>query len=826
MSLRPGLGATYRVQLGPDLSFRDAAGLVPYLSRLGVQTLYCSPVAEAVPGSTHGYDGTEPTRLRAELGGKDGYGAIVTACEQHDLGILVDIVPNHLATWPGGPWWRRLLVEGPASDLAPVFDVTWKVAGGKVVLPLLGAPLADALAGGTVRLGTRRGEAVLLVGGVDLPIAGGHPRPDEAVADVLAAQHYRLTDWHDARDRNYRRFFDIDGLVGVRVETADVFALTHALVRDLACTGRLSAVRVDHVDGLRDPATYLRRLAALTGVPIVVEKILSSTEPLPPDWGVHGTTGYEAIDDEGGVLVEPDGLGELVRQAQAEGEPGVDAATVTARRFITHARFPGELERLAHRLEVPTEDLAATVSHLTRYRTYLDDGPPRPDDVAEWRQAARSAAAPGVAAAVLDPVRRHTVLGLQQLTGAVMAKGVEDTAWYRLAGPLAFCEVGGTPGRDRHDGVARLHARAAERAADGRAGLLPGTTHDTKRAQDVRSRLLALSEHPEPFAEGLRSFRRALGLPADGGDLSFETRALAQVLLGVLPASPGDDDRIEHLIERLAAILRKSAREAKVRSSWSGPDEAYEARLVDLGTRALLGEGALVRECFGALVAEVARLGALNSLSAVVLRAALPGVPDCYQGDEVWNLSLVDPDNRRPVDFRALADALDGLEDGTDPIALRRAWRDGRVKLLVTAQALRARRRAGDVLDPTASYVPLAPVGAAARNILAFARRSQRGQWLVAVVARLGASLVAAPDDLPVGSAFAGTTIPLPAAASGPFRDLLTERSVPEEAGGLACEAALAALPVALLLAPPPREAARHAAPARRPPRRPAQQDP
>ncbi|MGH9087356.1 MAG: malto-oligosyltrehalose synthase [Acidimicrobiales bacterium] len=840
MRLRPGLGATYRVQLGPDRSFGDTARLVPYLAHLGIETIYCSPVAEAVPGSTHGYDGTDPTSLREELGGENGYEALVSACAEAGLGICVDIVPNHLATWPGGPWWRRLLAEGRESDVAPMFDIAWDVGvPGQVALPLLDRPLEQALADALVQLGESGdggggadgvggggagrgngagggGVAVLLVGGADLPLAGGRPRTGESVADVLAAQHYRLVDWHDGTDRNYRRFFDIDGLVGVRVETPDVFDRTHALVVALAQRGWLSSVRVDHVDGLRDPAAYLHRLAAAVDVPVVVEKILSGDEPLPPEWPVAGTTGYEAIDDLGGALVDPDGLDRLVAQARDEGEPAPGLLTVETRRFVAGDRFPGELARLARLLDTPADDLAAATCHLTRYRTYLDDGTISPADVDEWRDAATRAGVPALAATILDPVRRPAVLGLQQLTGAIMAKGVEDTAWYRLAGPLAFCEVGGEPDRDRRDGPGRFHRRAAARAAGGRAGLVPGTTHDTKRAQDVRCRLYALTELADRFEDGLRELRRSVGLAADGGDLAFESRFLAQLVLGILPPAPAGLASVEPslgdaqwpagelLAERLGDALRKSAREAKLRSSWTDPDVGYEDRLRELGARALADRAAAVHAAFGSLAAEVARLGAVNSLSSVVLRSALPGTPDCYQGDEAWDLSLVDPDNRRPVDFDRLSAALLALDslDGGDVAGLRRSWPDGRVKLLVTSRCLRARARARSGVAPGAPCVPLPADGPAAGSVLALARRGEDGRWLLAVTTRLPGSLTAADGDLPAGASYGGTRLALPAGAPARFDEVLADRTVEATGGSLPLDQVLADLPVGLLLSP------------------------
>ncbi len=914
MTLPRRLGATYRLQLRPGWGFEAAARTVPYLARLGIETVYLSPVAEAVPGSTHGYDGTDPAHLRRELGGEPAYDALVAACEAHGLGICVDHVPNHLATWHRGPWWRRLLAEGPDSEMGEVFDVDWDAAIGpagrpQVLLPLLDRPADDALAAGLVRLGERDGEAVIEVGegdGVDLPVAAGTARSGDDVAGVLAddvagvlaAQHYRLVDWHDAAARNYRRFFDIDGLVGVRVEVPAVFDRTHRLLVDLARSGRLSAVRVDHVDGLRDPAGYLRRLADATGVPVVVEKILTGDEQLHPGWPVAGTTGYEVVDDVAGVLVDAGGLDRLTAAAQAEGDQPVAPLTVETRRLVAAASFPAELARAARGLDVAADALADVVVRLPRYRTYLrpadagdDTGADAGDDAAEagelaiWHEAAGAApggldgeaagaapggldgeaagAAPGgwdVAAAVADPGRRGGVLGLQQVTGAVMAKGVEDTAWYRLAGPLALCEVGGDPALDRHDGVERFHARAAARVAGATLGLVPGTTHDTKRSEDARCRLYALSELPDAFERGLAAARAELGLPAGGGDLAFETRVAVQLALAILPPSAavgaggaagiggaagagggrlpselGDARWPEGttLARRLGAALEKGAREAKRRSSWQRPDAAYEERLAELATTLLADDAAVLRRAFGPMVPELARRGAINSLSALVLRHASPGTPDTYQGDEVWNLSLVDPDNRRPVDHGLLARALDGLPPpGTGAPApglddLRRQWHDGRVKLFVTGACLAARRGPGGAaLAAGGRHVPLAAEGPAAGSIVTFGRAAPDGSWAVAVATRRGGALAVAepvtsgtraaapaapsegpgaltPGDLPFGPSFARTWLALPPEAPPALHDAISGRAVDAAAGRLALDEVLATLPVALLVASP-----------------------
>ncbi|MHB1597999.1 MAG: malto-oligosyltrehalose synthase [Acidimicrobiales bacterium] len=852
-----GMGSTYRLQLGPTLDFDDAAALVGHLASLRVENLYCSPISEAVPGSTHGYDGTDPSRLRAELGGEQGFRRLGTALAAAGIGCVVDIVPNHLSTWAGGPWWRAVLRDGRASELAEVFDVDWDAGAGKVLLPLLDRPLDEALAEGSVTTRAVGGEPVVAVGGTHLPVTGGALRPDEDVAEVLGAQHYRLVDWHDRSARNYRRFFDIDTLVGLHTERPEVFERLHALVGRLVADGLVTGLRVDHVDGLADPAGYLRRLAELTGgLPVVVEKILTGDETLRRSWRVVGTTGYEALDDIGGALVDPQGCDRLAEAAATEGEPDVASCATACRRAVASTTFAAELEHVATALGTSTESLVEVTVALPVYRTYLDSGPLASED--SEALAIATARSPGMLDALLDPSHAAAVTSWQQRSGAVMAKGVEDTAWYRLAGRLAFCEVGGQPARSRADGVTRLHARAGGRAASGEAGLVPGTTHDTKRSGDVRCRLYALSELAAPFEAGLRRYRELLGATTGpgsgpGGDLGTGagdagragaaarslalTRLLAQTILAMLPAADdrssggsrsSGDDAYGELSSRIGAAMVKGEREAGIVTTWDHPDGSAEGLIRELVERSLARQGQLVRAAFGALVDDVARLGATLSLSAVLLRSTLPGAPDCYQGDEAWNLALVDPDNRRSVDFAALGARLAAL--GLSPLGVpgsrasrpaapgpgvpgivrpdgvaarcRVAWRTGDVKLLVTASVLEGRRAWSDSFGRDAAYRGVEPVGPASASVVACARAAScQGPWAVGIATRLPSRLDAPAGDLPAGrSSYGSTELVLPAGAGRRFVEACTGNVVEASGGRVAVAEACTELPVALLL--------------------------
>jgi len=597
------IGATYRLQLGPDLSFTDVAERVDYLARLGIECLYCSPIAEAVPGSTHGYDVTDPTRLRAELGGDAGFSALGSAAAAAGLAVMIDIVPNHLSTSVDGPWWRDVLRLGEQSEFAEVFDIDWASGGGKVLVPLIDRPIDEAVKSNMVRIDdSEGGEPLVHVGEMTLPITAGTVRDGEDVLEVLAAQPYRLVDWHDRTQRNYRRFFDIDGLVGVRVERTEVFRRTHALVARLVEEGLVNSLRVDHIDGLADPGAYLQQLAELTGgIPVVVEKILTGDERLRSSWPVVGTTGYEVIDDIAGALIDPDGFDRLAGAAEAEGQRPVEVCTTTGRRIAAEGPFAVDIERAARRLGVDGRELAAVTARMPYYRTYLDGGPVHTDDAVALSMASigEHAEAVAIREACADPDRLEGVLAWQQLTGAVMAKGVEDTAWYRLPGRLALCEVGGDPARPRGDAIERLHRRAASRATGVHGGLVPSTTHDTKHSGDARARLYVLSELAVGFEAALDRFRdllnrelhasSTLGAEHSGAEhsgaehsgaehsgaesstlgieiVASESRLLAQTVLSVLPVE-AHPEQYDDLCERVSQAMIKSTREAKLHSS-------------------------------------------------------------------------------------------------------------------------------------------------------------------------------------------------------------------------------------------------------------------
>lgn len=764
--------STYRLQLHSGFTFDDARAVVDYLADLGITHLYVSPVVESVRGSTHGYDVVDPTRIDPELGGRDGLLALAATAHEHGLGLVLDIVPNHLAASAENPWWWEMLRDGPGAAHANAFDVDW--SGGRILLPVLDRSLEDAIAAGAV---TVEPDGVH-VGELSLPLRDDHTG---TVREVLDRQFYELVDWKEPR-RNYRRFFDVDSLVGIREEEPEVFEDRHKVLLDLLHSGVADGLRVDHVDGLRDPGDYLANLRRHAGPDafIVVEKILTDDERLRVEWPIDGTTGYDAMTDLDDLLVDPSGWDTLAAANRAEGIAPFHVIDHDAKQFVLHELFTPELERLVARHPDLEQGIVALTVALPVYRTYIDERGAHEADRAVLDATAHDAgdAARPLVDLLLSGRDLDFAMRWQQLTGPVMAKGHEDTALYRDAVLVSRNEVGADPGRRPDDAVERFHRRNLERAHDWPRTMLATSTHDTKRSEDVRARIAVLSELAGDFEGGLTRLRRVV----DMSTLTpVEQRLVAQTLLGVLQAGgdPGDDLR-----DRLHAYFEKALREAKQSTNWIRPDEQHEAAVRAVVDACLDNDGAALREAFGDLIDRVAYHGALNSLLYTVLRVAGPGVADTYQGTELLDLSLVDPDNRRPVDYVARRDALASSRE--TPLAeLARVWADGRLKLLALTRALHARRDHPDVFAG-GDYIPLRGPHDA---VVAFARRHGH-VWAIALASRF------TTRGAPHGS------ITLPAEAPTQWRDALTGATVESLEGELPLTEVLAGLPVALLLSP------------------------
>ncbi|HEY1479599.1 MAG TPA: malto-oligosyltrehalose synthase, partial [Gaiellales bacterium] len=700
------------------------------------------------------------------------------------------------------------------------FDIDWDAPGldGKLLLPVLGGPLADVLARGELALDRDdpRGPAIRYFERA-FPVAPT-TRLDGGLADVIAAQHYELADWHDAPTRiNYRRFFDITDLVSLHQEDPAVFGETHRTILALVADGSITGLRIDHVDGLADPADYLERLhAAAPELYVVVEKILAADERLRESWPIAGTTGYEVLDAIGSVLVDAGGATEL--EALFARVAGVEApfyeVALAAKHEIMAESFPGDLRAVARTLEEPGEGDIAAITAITAgldvYRTYGGNGEPFGDED-RARVAAALDRAWGTApedalervGGVLLDGSSQTVRRWQQLTGPVAAKGVEDTAIYRFPVLVSRDEVGADPGAEPLT-VSALHRLLAARGRSWPGALTPLTTHDTKHGEDTRARIGVLASLADRYARVVSHLierhdgerREVTGRQAPS---RIDELVLYQNLLGAWPL---DDAELPEFSERIVAYMAKAAHEQKLRTSWTEPDEEYEAELTRFALLAIdTFRGDAVPD-LRELRDAVAWYGALDGLSQTLVRLVAPGVPYTYQGCELWNLTLVDPDNRRPVDYARRARLLDriaieeppSVEIARDALA---GWRDGRVKLLVTARALHLRRAVPE-LFAHGEYLPLPASGAQERHVIAFARRHDDA-WAIAIVPRLPVGL--APVDLPpLGRAvFTETVVTLPDGAPTAFTNALTGERVTAHGGRIAIGEALETLPIALL---------------------------
>jgi (1->4)-alpha-D-glucan 1-alpha-D-glucosylmutase len=744
--------STYRLQINRRFTLDDAARLIGYLSELGVDAVYLSPILQSTIGSDHGYDTTDVSRVDHDRGDEAGLEQLLTGARLASLGVIIDIVPNHLGIEHPieNPAWWDVLRLGQDSPYASWFDIDW--SRGRIVVPVLGDDPQLSVIDDELRYFEHR-----------FPLAPGSWSEGESADAVHDRQHYELV--HHSRgnrELNYRRFFAITTLAGVRVEDPEVFAATHALIRAW-CEDGVTGLRVDHPDGLRDPLGYLEQLRSVAPEQwITVEKILEHGEELPASWPVAGTTGYDAMGEVNGVFLDHDHEQDFTALYQRlTGDHSTIADHIEAgKRLVIEMLLPAEVRRMAALApEVP--DAAAAVVEVAIgfevYRSYLPDGVADLDHALATARSRR----PELVAAIdqLSP-RLHDhcddlALRMQQLSGAAMAKGVEDTAYYRYSRFIALNEVGGDPGQfgiplqDFH----ALQIARQQRQPTSMTGL---STHDTKRSEDVRARLAVLSEIPDAWAEFGKLFLSSTAIPN-----RMFGYFLAQTLVGAGPIEPA----------RMHAYAEKAMREASDGTTWTAPDTSFETAVHSAVDAAY--EEPRLRQAWNHIDQLVTAPGWSNSLGQKLVQLTMPGVPDVYQGTELWDDSLVDPDNRRPVDFAQRIRLLEEFGDGPPSVD-----ETGAAKLWITRQALRLRRSRPESFS---SYQPVVASGPAHDHLIGFDR---------------GGAITLA-TRLPVGLAAAGgwrdSTVELP----GECVDVLTGRrwSVAVAANDL-----LAAYPVALLV--------------------------
>jgi (1->4)-alpha-D-glucan 1-alpha-D-glucosylmutase len=919
--------ATYRLQFHRDFRFDDARRIVGYLDALGISHCYASPILKARPGSAHGYDIIDHTSLNPELGGQADFDRLAGSLHQRGMGLLLDMVPNHMGVMGSdNKWWLDVLENGPASSYAHFFDIDWALQKdelrGKVLLPVLGDHYGNVLDNGELRLvlDAGRGELSVLyyehrfpidpreypqflghrqerllerLGGdhphllelqslltalANLPARnagseitaernrdkeihkqhfarlldddadiawyieenlavfnGGrdHPEGRELLHKLIEAQAYRLSYWRVASDEiNYRRFFDINELASLRMENEEVFAATHGKVLELIADGKVQGLRIDHPDGLYAPAQYFERLqeAVVTacclgdsGAPwdddrlpfyVLVEKILAPYERLPESWRVHGTTGYDFTNVCNGLFVDTSAektlekcYSDFVRERVQ-----LDELLYESKNLIMRVALSSELTVLANLLSRIAESdrhtcdftlnglreaLREVVACMPVYRTYVGGEAPTSDDIRyiDWALALARKRSRAADLQIFDFLRevlltriaegkaqayRQLVVSFamkfQQYTAPVMAKGLEDTAFYSYNRLVSLNEVGGDPKRFGLT-VGAFHRANQERARRWPHSMLSSSTHDSKRSEDVRARINVLSELGEDWRGHLRRWRvlnrrKKRNLEGQLAPSANDEYLLYQTLIGAWPLEPMDGPAHEIFVERIVAYMLKAIKEAKIHSSWINPDTDYEGA-VTVFVRELIGnpERSPFLSDFLPFQARVARLGMYNSLSQVLLKLAAPGAPDFYQGNELWDFSLVDPDNRRAVDFahrqQMLEElqALDRLPKEAYTVAVRNLfenWIDGRVKLYVIWRVLGLRRREPSLFRD-GDYLPVNAVGSRSEHICSFARM-HADRWVLVVAPRLFAGVSDAQDDGPLpGSVWSDTWLELPA---------------------------------------------------------------
>lgn len=909
----PDIRATVRLQFHREFTFDDAARLVPYFHQLGISHIYASPILKARAGSMHGYDVVDPTQVNPELGGEPALERLVASLRQHDMGLIVDIVSNHMAVGGGdNPWWLDVLKWGQKSRYSRFFDVQWNspdpALKGQLLVPFLRTHYGEVLAAGEISLhfNESTGEfcaqhfdhcfpitpssyaqilkhatqeklralaqpfatlehianaweaaeglhadlrriaeepeqlaaihAVLELFTVNENLHTGDALPQgqlqpidvntesnlQRLHELLELQYYRLASWRTAADDiNWRRFFDVNELGGLRVERQEVFEAIHSKIFELITRGLIDGLRIDHVDGLANPRAYCRKLrrrldrlarerpsgSPVTHLPIYAEKILADGEQLADDWLLDGTTGYEFMNQVSLVQHDPKGafqLYDLWRRISGR-EGSFDDEVKEARRLVLSSNLVGDVEMVAQgllsiaRLNIATRDLTLSalrralielVVHFPVYRTYVTACGRTSPDQAEWFAHAIDGAKSTLAEAEwpllnyldawlggeaihsLPPgpardLRRKVLTRFQQLTSPAAAKAVEDTACYRSAVLLSRNDVGFDP---QHFSAppSQFHERNQERLARFPRNLLATATHDHKRGEDTRARLAVLSERCVWFSEKVEHWRnlaKPLRVSLDEGPAPSpgDELILYQTLLGCWPPNLRSTDKtgLEHFLQRLLRWQEKAIREAKLRSHWSHPNEDYESASAEFLTRLLTHESQkTLREDLAAAALSIAPAGAINSLSQTLLRMTCPGVPDLYQGADGWDFSLVDPDNRQPVDFHARQASLAKLEE-TAPSSLIEHWQDGVIKQWLIQRSLQL-RKTYPALFTEGNYQPLSVMGERAEHLIAFLREHQ-GRVLLVVVPRLPAALLS-DTSVPLipAQAWGDTAIVLP----------------------------------------------------------------
>ncbi|GGC86788.1 malto-oligosyltrehalose synthase [Halopseudomonas salina] len=917
------LRATARMQLHAGFTLDDATALVGYFADLGVSHFYASPLTSARPGSLHGYDVIDPTRINPELGGEAALQRLVHALRERQMGLIVDIVPNHMAVSDANPWWHSVLAWGVTSPYADFFDINWHSADalmdGRLLAPFLGRDYAKVLDAGELLLDfdvangtfsvnyfdnrfplTPPSYADILHCSDDLrlnelavrfaALEGSRQAPEQAqhlckelaqlcVNDaqldhlrqamksfrhedlqgnnrlhaLLERQHYRLANWRTAADEiNWRRFFDVNELVSLKIESPEVFEAAHVKIFDLVERGLIDGLRIDHIDGLADPHSYCRRLRRRieglpghppgTRFPIYVEKILGDGEALPVDWQVDGTTGYEFMNQVSLLQHDPQGAPPLQQLWAIETTRPADflQEVYEARRLVLTHSLAADFETVAQglmalaRMNLDTRDLTLNsirrvllelIANFSVYRTYAAACGRSEQDCQYYQQAALAAdqrlceSDKDILAALdhwlggesfnqLPPgperrLRQRVLRRFHQLTSPAAAKAVEDTAFYRSGVLLSRNDVGFDPGHFSAL-VEAFHNVNLERNKSYPRSLLATATHDHKRGEDTRARLAVISERAPWYIDRVRQWKQlAAPLRSSGAGVRAPSAGdelmLYQTLLGSWPLDLESTNQsgMRAYFERVAGWQQKALREAKLLSSWSTPNSPYEDACREFLAVVLLGsQGQSLRAQIADAAADLAPAGALNSLAQSLLRLTVPGVPDLYQGAEFWDFSLVDPDNRRPVDYSTRQAAFAEEHSANQ---LLENWKNGRIKQQLIGRALDWRREHASLFRH-GNYQPLQTIGEHANKLCAFAREYEDRSIIVVVPVLVASLLGDASDPLVPAKQWGDTAVQLPAHLhKRRLENLLAAETVMERSGQIAASELLARFPVGFI---------------------------
>ncbi len=897
-------GATYRLQFNRDFTFTQACELVGYLHELGITDLYASPLFKACPQSTHGYDVCDFNQLNPNLGTREDFERLIGSLRKQNMGLLLDMVPNHMSTSTSNDWWFDVLENGPASKYATWFDIDWRRFEGKVLLPILEDDLEPVLVAGKLRLVfdaqkffiayhdrhfplSQESRAVIskqsAQGSIEAALKHFNGIPSQAASfgplrDLLNEQHYRLAFWRTGpREINYRRFFDVNELISLRIELPEVFEAAHGLLSLLLNEQKVNGLRIDHPDGLWDPRQYLDRLQEkFESIYTVAEKILTDDEMLPGDWPTDGSTGYDFLNRLNGLFVNPNHEAAFDRiYSEFTGcDHDFREIVYETKKHILQSSFPSELNAVTRRLEAIAdlvrpdqrfelnelrEALTEVLACFSVYRTYVTEettelsAAEREYVEQSIRQAHQrllmranqsmfvSAGGRQSSPAGEEPVpdalrlihdllalrmpdrldnssRRHCrefVMRFQQLSGPLMAKGLEDTTFYNFNRLISLNEVGGNPSSFGNS-VHAFHQHNLRKAARWPHSLLATATHDTKRGEDLRARINVLSEMPDEWRAALERWRKLnagkkITVDGEPAPASNDEYFFYQTMIGAWPSGEFQD---ASFCQRMVDCMLKSIKESKANTSWIEPNPAYEAATRKFIEQALAGAGAATfLSDFKTFQRRAAFFGQLNSLSQTLLKVTAPGVPDFYQGAELWDLNLVDPDNRRAVDYEIRRKLLSDLKarsaqnsPSQAPFLTELLHDDnlGQSKLYLIWRVLEFRNRHRALFD-NGAYVPLTAIGSRKEHICAFAR-IWKNEVAIATVPRLVVGMTrTGAESPPLSEIWEDTALLLPeSSALRGFRNILTDETLevsPGAPGRLPIGSILAKFPVGLIAA-------------------------